>query len=127
MAQDTFDRETYLLYPLFALGTAASLGLVEPTVLPILDLSEVIVSTNGIEWTLGRLLSAAALIAVLVNRSGSITDTEGIDLWVAYATLGLVIAPPFAPALAETLASQPANIIAFLTQSVGFAIVTYVN
>jgi len=121
------DTETYLLYPLFALGAAATLGLVQTDLLPFIDLADTFAEMGGITWTYGRVLSAASLIAVMVNRQASIRETSGVDLWVAYATLGLVIAPPFFPALSDTLAQQPASWVAFIVQSIGFAIVTYLN
>lgn len=125
--KEQIDTETYVLFPVFALGTAASLGLVQTDVLPWIDLGEILLETGTIEWTIGRALAAASLVAVLVNRQASLRETAGVDLWVAYATMGLVLAPPFFPAFADTLASQPAGIIAFVVQSIGFAVVTYLN
>lgn len=123
----SFDAETYLLFPLFGLGAAASLGLIGTDILPFIDLGETFAETGGITWTYGRVLSAISLLAVMYNRQASLRETSGIDLWVAYATLGLIIAPPFFPALSDTLAQQPASWLAFTVQSIGFAIVTYLN
>jgi len=127
MGYMSFDTETYVLFPVFALGTGATLGLISTDFLPFLDLGEVVLEFGTISWSVGRILATLALFAVLFNRQASITDTRGVDLWVTYATLGLILAPPFFPAFAETLAEQPASWIAFTVQSVGFAIVTYVN
>ena len=127
MGYMSFDTETYLLFPAFALGTGSTLGLISADFLPFLDMSEVLIEFGSIEWTTGRIIAALALLAVLVNRQESITKTKGIDLWVTYATMGLILAPPFFPAFANTPAEQPASWIAFTMQSVGFAIVTYVN
>jgi hypothetical protein len=91
------------------------------------NLGDTVLEFGTITWTVGRIIAALSLLAVLFNRQASITDTKGIDLWVTYATLGLILAPPFFPAFADTLAQQPASWIAFTVQSVGFAIVTYVN
>ena len=127
MGYMSFDTETYLLFPAFALGTGATLGLISADFIPFINLGDVVLEFGTIEWTVGRVIAAIALLAVLFNRQASITDTKGIDLWVTYATLGLILAPPFFPAFADTLAQQPASWIAFTVQSVGFAIVTYVN
>lgn len=127
MAFREFDTETYILFPLFALGTGATLGLIGTDILPFIDLGDTLLTTGGIEWTYGRVLSAGVLIYVLFNRQASISDTSGIDLWATYATLGLIVAPPFFPAFADTLAQQPAAWIAFVGQSIGFAVVTYLN
>jgi hypothetical protein len=127
MGYMSFDTETYLLFPAFALGTGATLGLISADFVPFVNLGDAVLEFGTITWTVGRIIAALSLLAVLFNRQASITDTKGIDLWVTYATLGLILAPPFFPAFAETLAEQPASWIAFTVQSVGFAIVTYVN
>jgi hypothetical protein len=127
MGYMSFDKETYLLFPAFALGTGATLGLISADFVPFVNLGDTVLEFGTITWTVGRIIAALSLLAVLFNRQASITDTKGIDLWVTYATLGLILAPPFFPAFADTLAQQPASWIAFTVQSVGFAIVTYVN
>jgi len=127
MGYMSFDKETYLLFPAFALGTGATLGLISADFVPFVNLGDAVLEFGTITWTVGRIIAALSLLAVLFNRQASITDTKGIDLWVTYATLGLILAPPFFPAFADTLAQQPASWIAFTVQSVGFAIVTYVN
>ena len=127
MGYMSFDTETYLLFPAFALGTGATLGLISADFVPFVNLGDTVLEFGTITWTVGRIIAALSLLAVLFNRQASITDTKGIDLWVTYATLGLILAPPFFPAFADTLAQQPASWIAFTVQSVGFAIVTYVN
>lgn len=128
MTQLEIDRETYIIYPLFALGAAATLGIVESTIIPWFDLGEVIFNFGSIDWTAGRLLSVGALAAVIVNRDAPLADALGaLELWVFYATVGLILAPPFFPAFAETLAEGPASFIAFTVQSIGFVVITYIN
>jgi hypothetical protein len=129
MTKFELDTETYLLFPFFALGTAASLGLVSADILPWFELSEVILDIGNIEWTIGRLLSVGALAGVVINRDEPF-DFDGwgaIELWTLYATVGLIIAPPFFPAFSETLAETPAAFISFIVQSIGFALITYIN
>ncbi|WP_436934987.1 hypothetical protein [Halovenus marina] len=128
MTQLEIDRETYLIYPLFALGAAATLGIVSTDILPWVDLGETVLTFGTIDWTLGRLVSIGALVAVIVNRDAPIADALGaLELWVFYATVGLILAPPFFPAFAETLAARPASFIAFTVQSIGFVVITYIN
>lgn len=128
MARLNVDYEWFILYPIFALGTAVSLGFISADVLPIINMSDVIVEQSGIEFTVGRLLAVGALLGVLINRDDSIRDAFGaIEIWIVYATLGLIIAPPFFPVVEDTLASGFAGVAAFLVQSIGFTIVTYLN
>ena len=126
-ADNSFDWETYVFFPIFALGASASLGLISADILPWFGLGDVWLETGNIEWTAGRLLAAGALVAVMVNRNASIQDTKGIDLWVAYVTLGLVLAPPFFPAFEGWITEGPAAWVSFTVQSIGFAVVTYIN
>lgn len=129
MAKLNLDAEMYLIYPLFALGSAATLGIVGNDILPWIDLGDVFLSTGGIEWTGGRLLALAALVAVFINRDDPLdTDVIGVaEVWAVYVTLGLIIAPPFFPALENTLAGGIAAFVSFTVQSIGFAVISWFN
>lgn len=129
MSKLDLDIETFLIFPVFALGAAATLGIVETSVIPGFDLGQVLLTTGGIEWTIGRALSLGALAAVVVNRDDPLDfDAWGvIEVWTFYVTVGLIISPPFFPALESTLASNPASFVAFTVQSIGFGLITYIN
>ncbi|MFC7057243.1 hypothetical protein [Halovenus salina] len=129
MTEFELDLETFLLFPLFALGTTVSLGLIEASAIPILDLGETLFTTGNIDWTIGRGLSIAALAAVVINRDDPLDfDAWGImEAWAVYVTVGLLVAPPFFPALESTLASTPAAVAAFIVQGIGFSLITYIN
>lgn len=126
MARMELDRELIFGMPVFVVGSLVSLGIIGSTVVGI-DLGQMLYSTSGIELTYARAMSVAALAYVYLNRDISFGDFGGVDLWVVYATVGMVIAPPLFPAFADTLAQRPAAIIAFLVQTAGFTLVSYVN
>ena len=121
-----FDAEL-LLIVVFAWGAGTSLGLVQDTILPIVDAGEVLWEIGNADLTIGRLASIASLVAVFVWRDAPLSDTGGIDLWIVYATIALVVAPPLFPAFQATLAEAPAAFIAFTIQSTGFMLVSYIN
>ena len=129
MTQFELDTETFLFFPLFALGTAASLGLVAADWLPFVALGDVLIEFGNIEWTIGRLISIGALGAVVVNRDDPLDfDAWGVlEVWVLYVTIGLIIAPPFFPTFEGWITETPAAFMSFTVQSIGFALVTYVN
>ena len=124
--QNQIDTELYLLGPIFMFGTAVSLGLIDATWFGF-DMGASVFESGNLDLTLGRLLAIGALIGVLVNRDVSLSDTNGLDLWIVYVTIGLVFAPPFFPSLAETIASTPAAFVSFTVQGIGFALVSYIN
>jgi len=126
MARLQFDREMVLLI-VFSWGAATSLGLIEQTIIPFLDAGQAVLEVGNATITLGRLVSIASIVFVLINRDASLRETNGVDLWIVYATIGLTIAPPLFPALQDTIAAAPAAIITFTVQSTGFMLVSYLN
>lgn len=129
MTQFELDTETYLIFPLFALGAASSLGIVSTDILGFIDLGETLITTGDIDWSIGRALSAVALAAIVINRDDPLnTDAWGaIEVWAVYVTIGLIIAPPFFPAVQQTLVGEIWAFVAFTVQSIGFALITYIN
>jgi ABC-type uncharacterized transport system permease subunit len=126
MTKGELDWEMVLIIP-FSLGAAASLGLIQGNILPVIDLGETIFQEGDIEFTAGRIISILALLTVGINRDAPLTSTGGIDLWIVYATAALVLTPAFVPALESTLAEQPAAIVSFSVQSLGFTFVSKTN
>ncbi|TYT61803.1 hypothetical protein [Natrialba swarupiae] len=120
------DLEMLLIIP-FSWGAAASLGMIDDNIIWFLDAGSVIFEQGNVELTVGRIVSLASLLFVLVSRDASLSDTRGIDVWIVYATVGLIVAPPLFPAFADTLAHQPAAMISFTVQSTGFLLVSYIN
>lgn len=116
-----------LLIVIFAWGAGTSLGLVQDTIVPMIDAGEVLFEFGNASITLGRIASIATLLAVFAHRDAPLQDTAGVDLWIVYATIALVVAPPLFPALSDTLAATPAAFIAFTVQSTGFLLVSYIN
>ena len=128
MVELEFDRELIFFYPVFALGTAVSLGIISADILPFVNMSDVLLTLGGADLTVGRVLAIGALAGVVVNRDSSLRDNLGvIELWVVYATVGLLLAPPFFPIFQETLVGGFAGVVSFLVQSIGFTIVSYIN
>lgn len=126
MSEMDVDLEMLLLLP-FSWGAAVSLGLVSDQIIPFISASEVLFAAGNVEITLGRMISILALAAVMYNRDVSLDDTDGIDAWIMYATIGFLVAPPLFPAFEATLASGIAGLIAFTVQSTGFLLVSYIN
>jgi len=127
MAKNQVDREAYLLLPVFIAGSASTVGLIASDFLQVIDLSTVVFSTVNIEWTLGRIIAVGALGVVTFHRDASIRETRGFDLWIMWATLGFLLAPPFFPVLAEYLHETPAGVVSFVVTGIGFSIISFKN
>jgi len=129
MVRFKLDKETWLLYPLFALGTSTSLGIIEPTLIPFINLSSTVTEAAGIALDWARLLSIVALLAVTINRDAALStdDWSVFEVWAVYVTVGSVVAPPFFPALQETLVEPLIAFVTLMVQSIGFVIITYLN
>jgi len=129
MVSQRLDRELWLAIPLFTMGAAISLELVTPS-LAGFDLGQTLIEPAGVPVTVSRLMSVVALGIVVLNRDAglsSLTDFIGIEAWAVYVTLGLVFAPPFLPVVQGTLVEQPWAILAFLMQTIGISIISYLN
>lgn len=129
MAHLNIDWELAVAIPVFTIGAAVSLGLF-PASLMGFDLSRVLFSSGGVQLTLARAMSIGALVAVVVNRDdgiASLTSFVGIEGWAVYVTIGLILAPPFLPVVRGTLVETPWSVLAFLAQTVGITIVSFLN
>jgi len=126
MAEDSIDLELLAILP-FSWGTATTLGLVEDTIVPFVDAGQTVWTAGNLTFSIGAVVAVAALLFVLLHRDASIKDTSGVDAWIVYATIGLVLAPPLFPALQDTLAQTPAALVAFSVQNYGFGIASWLN
>ncbi|WP_152415916.1 hypothetical protein [Halovivax asiaticus] len=122
----SFQREVWLIIP-FSMAVAVSLGMLSTDLVPFIDLGQILFEFGNIEFSLARGIAVACLLAVFVNRDVGFADTSGVDLWIVYATIGLILAPPLFPALQGTLAEAPAAFAAFGVQTTGFTLVSYLN
>jgi len=120
------DLEMFLIV-VFSWGAATSLGLVQDQIVPFINAGQVLWELGNASITIGRITSIATLLVVFLYRDAPLSETDGLDIWIVYATIGLVLAPPLFPALQDTLAQQPAALISFTVQSTGFLLVSYIN
>lgn len=130
MAIETDVDNELLLYPVFGVFTAITLGLVDPSAVPVFgDMFDTILLTTGeIDWTVARAGSLVTLLFVLVNRDRSLSETEGLDLYLTYVTIGLIVAPPFVGVLETTLsAGGIASVLAWIAQSYAYAAISLIN
>lgn len=80
----------------------------------------------------GHMISIAAILALAsLGWVAYSNDWSGnlswIQAWVVIATVTLIIAPPFVPALEGTLAATPAAFLALVVQIGGYLTFSYIG
>jgi len=114
----------------FLLSSAVSLGML--TVPGTSMFSDTMLtiggSTAAAEFSLAKLVSLVALMAAIVSNRTDFSRLTSVEWWVAVVTIGLVIAPPFAPLIQHFLHSSfIAGAFAIAVQAGGFAIISYLG
>lgn len=132
MVQNKLDKEYFLGYPLFALAAMMNLGLLSVGgAIPGMNGSPpnvVLYDEYGIVITGFVLIQLFALGYIYFNRDIGFFDLAGVDMFLVYATVALIVAPPFLPLFREFLWSEPfAAAAAFLAQSAGFSLISWTN
>lgn len=122
------DWDDRALGAVFLLSSAVSLGLV--TVPGTTLFSDTLVSFGPsehlIEVSISRAVSLGALLATIATNRTDFSSLTGVEMWVAIAMVGLVIAPPLAPVIAYYLESSfIAGGFAIIIQAAGFGVVSY--
>jgi hypothetical protein len=127
MAEMEIDPEMGLIL-LFSYAAMISNGIVQDSIIPFIDIGNVLFTYGNFSLTIAGLISVLSLLVVVFNRDAPIATMDGvIEIWVAYATIALIISPPLLPLFRETLLAGPAGIVAFSVQTLGFALISYKN
>lgn len=110
----------FFAFPVFLIAACVNLGLLGSTVMGY-DLGA------GVSLGAGHSISFASIVAIGTLAYVAYTnDWDGgltfnsIQGWLILATIGTLIAPPFFPMVADTIASGPAAIVALVVQVGGF-------
>lgn len=115
----------YGVFPLYIIACAVALGLLGSTFMGV-DLAA------SFDFGGGHSISVANLAAIGMLGYVAYTNDwdggavfNGIQGWLVIATVGLLIAPPFYPVLADTLLEGFAAIVALVVQAGGFVTFSY--
>lgn len=130
MAEMKVDRELVLAIP-FMLGSLVTLDILAADSLQVVDLAYVWYAGHGMTLQTAHLLQIVPLAMIVINRDQSfvkqIRALGAIEAFIVYVTVGLVIAPPFLPELAGTVAYQPLAFMTFAVQTIGLGIISFIN
>ncbi|GAB3681209.1 hypothetical protein GCM10028857_05080 [Salinarchaeum chitinilyticum] len=126
MTELELDKELVLALPTFIIGSWGALGVVSNPV--GVNLAQVVWSSSGIVLSVGAILQLVALAAVIFNRDKGFRDMLGpVEAWIAYATMGFVIAPPIIPHVADAVQIEAIALPVFFIQTAGFVFVSMLN
>jgi hypothetical protein len=135
MAYGRIDINDAVVSPFFVLASGVAAGLFELSLFGY-DFSQALwTGSGGASLSIANTVAIVALLVALLSNmnehrgSGNpLSQLDGIELWVAIATVGLVIAPPFVPTLEATLgSSQMIGLIAVVIQAGGFYSLSYLG
>jgi hypothetical protein len=121
------DPIDLLAFPVFLLGGALELGLLDSFSIVGLNPTDTLFSL-GPETAISyaTLAMLVTFSAVLVTNEWSMDAWGTINGYLAVATLILIISPPLIPAMESLLGSSSiAGLFAFTIQSAGYAAVSY--
>lgn len=126
MADLSLDGNDLFAAPLFVLGSLVQLELVNNSWFGF-DLLGEVMSFGSASVSVAQVLSMGALLYVLYTNDLDFGGLTGVNLWLVYVTIGLVFAPPFYEPLGDLLTTQAGALIAFLAQTTGFTIISYLK
>lgn len=118
---------------LFLFGALASLGLVDATVpLAGWDLSStawtLAAEGESVPLSIAKLMSLSGVVWALATNNIGWRGWTSLQMFLAVATLGLVLSPPFVPILdAILMGSDLAKVVSLSIQMYGFAVISYIG
>lgn len=125
------DLNDAVVSPFFVLASGVQADLFD-LVLFGFDFASVIVTlgsgTGAVEITAARIIAVAAVLVAFASNKPDFDQMGAIETWVAIATIGLVLAPPFAPVLGDLITGHTvAGIVALVIQAGGFYSISYLG
>jgi hypothetical protein len=115
----------YLVFPIYLIACMVALGLL--TAAPFgFDLAAALDLGGGhrISFAAFVALGCLAYVAYTNDWSGHLSWVQG---WIIVATITLIVAPPFVPLLAESIAAAPAAFVALAVQAGGYMAFSFVG
>ena len=125
------DVNDSLVSPFFVLASGVQANLFA-LVLFGFDFSTIIFSVGSgaeaVEVSAARMIAVTAILVALATNKPDFSAMGTIQVWTAVTTIGLVLAPPFSPALQSLIGgSTVAGIFALVIQSAGFYALSYLG
>jgi hypothetical protein len=130
MAFGRIDWDDRLFGAIFLLSSAVSVGLLTVPGTTLFSDTLFTLGSGGaaVAVSISKAISFVALMATIATNRTDFSKLVGVEWWVAIATIGLVVAPPFMPLLDQLISqSVVAGSVAIALQAGGFAIISYLG
>lgn len=131
MTRGKLDITDALMSPLFVISSAVGAGIISFAPYGF-DISEPLLTlgsgAGAITLTLAKIISIAVVLAAFITNRPDFEAFTAVETWVVVATLGLILAPPFSPALENFIqASYITGSISVIIQSGGYYSLAYLG
>ena len=125
------DLNDAVISPFFVLASGVQAGLFS-LVLFGFDFSSQLFSFGSgaaaVSVSLAKIIAVLAILVALASNQPDFDRMGMIETWAAFATIGLVLAPPFSPAIRALLqTSTIAGIVSLVVQAAGFYSLSYLG
>ena len=122
------DIDDMMVSPVFVLAAAVAAGLIQFAPFGVDLASDVITFTSETGLSPADIISILCIGVVIATNKPSLSMMSGIEMWVAVATLGLVLAPPFAPVIESFIqGSTVVGLVSVIIQAGGFYSLSYLG
>lgn len=127
MARGKIDLNDGVVSPFFVISAAIDNGIVSMQIFGW-DFAEPFLSFGaGAGVSTATVISILALAVAFVTNRPDFSKMGAVQTWVAIATIGLVIAPPFVPVISSILGYTIAGLLALVIQAVGYYNLSYLG
>ena len=131
MVNGKIDLNDAVVSPFFVIASGVQASLFSMTLFGF-DFASVILTLGSgaaaVEITAARIIAVAAVLVALASNQPEFDKMGLIETWTAIATIGLVLAPPFTPMLADLITSSSVwGLLALVIQSAGFYSISYLG
>lgn len=125
------DLNDAVISPFFVLASGVQAGLFS-LVLFGFDFSSTLLTFGSgaaaVQLTFAKIVAILALAVAFATNKPDFDRMGAIETWVAFATIGLVMAPPFSPAIRAMLqTSTIAGLVSLVVQAAGFYSLSYLG
>lgn len=125
------DYNDAVVSPFFVVASMVSAGLLSFSLFGY-DFAGTLFSlgsgAGAISVSIAKLVAIIALVTAYASNRPDFSDMTSIETWVVVATVGLVLVPPFSPAVESVIQqSQIAGLIAVIVQAGGFYSLAYLG